>query len=204
MEPNIETNTQFSVEADGDPADMIVEEFEPVGDHFYLDLSVEGFEETSMVLDGLDMDVLEFQSEEMMDDVEENSSMDETADTDIYVSFSEVASTNPDEHPLKLVDYSFSDEDSIDSDHGRMDDEFEMNRNGDTVDQEDMMEDSEGFQEAIGEFVCDADSSVIWSESDCSDKSMFTEDETNAVQCRVRNMKLLFLRKTPMILKLKK
>ena len=157
-----------------------------------------------MVLDGLDMDVLEFQSEEIMDDVEENSSMDETADTDIYVSFSEVASTNPDEHPLKLVDYSVSDEYSIDSDHGRMDDEFEMNRNGDTVDQEDMMEDSEGFQEAIGEFVCDADSSVIWSESDCSDKSMVTEDETNAVQCSVRNMKLLFLRKTPMILKLKK
>ena len=115
---------------------MIVEEFEPVGDHFYLDLSLEGFEETSMVLEGLDMDVLEFQSEVIMDDVEENGSMDETTDTDMYVSFSEVASTNPDEHPLKLVDYSFSDEDSIDSDHGRMDDEFEMNRNGDTVDQD--------------------------------------------------------------------
>ena len=59
-----ETNTKFSVEADGDPADMIVEEFEPVGDNFYLDLSLEGFEETSMVLDGLEMDLLEFQSEE--------------------------------------------------------------------------------------------------------------------------------------------
>ena len=38
------------------------------------------------------------------------------------------------------------------------------------------MEHSEDFQEAIG------DSSDIWSVSDCSDKSMVTENETNDVQ----------------------
>ena len=176
VDNNIETNTQFSVEADGDPAEMIIEEYEPVGDNFYLDLSLEGFDETSMVLDGLERDLLEFQSEEMMVDVEENGSMDEEADTDMYVSFNKMASTNYNEHPLKLVDYSFSDEDSIDSDHGRIEDELEMN-----VDQEDRIEDSEDFQEAIGDFDFDADSSVIWSVSDCSDKSMVTEDEPNDV-----------------------